>query len=110
VIDYRVRADGSFFTCAYTRSVHPPWPLDGGREGSRNYAQVLRADGSVEEHAVVTALEVNAGDVIRIRTANGAGYGDPRDRSPELVRQDLRNGFVDEVRAASIHGPGVSLP
>ena len=30
MLDYRVRADGLFFTCAYTRSVHAPWAVDGG--------------------------------------------------------------------------------
>ena len=70
VLEYRVRADGCFFTCAYTRNKHQPWPLDGGREGSPNYAEVIRADGTVEEYAVVTALTVNEGDVIRIHTGD----------------------------------------
>jgi len=37
VVDYRVRSDNCFFTCAYTRNRHKPWPLQGGREGSPNY-------------------------------------------------------------------------
>ena len=45
-LDYRVRSNGCFFTCAYTRNKHRPWPLDGGREGSPNYAEVIRADGT----------------------------------------------------------------
>ena len=48
VLDYRVRSNGCFFTCAYTRNKHKPWPLAGGREGSPNYAEVIRADGSIE--------------------------------------------------------------
>jgi N-methylhydantoinase B len=104
VIDYRIRADGSFFTCAYTRSRHRPWPLAGGREGSSNYAEVIRVDGSVERYAVVTGVELKAGDVVRIHTANGAGYGDPRERSRELVREDLRNGFVDIETARAVYG------
>ena len=42
----------------------------------------------------MTALQVNEGDVIRIHTGNGGGYGDPRRRPRELVLDDLRNGFV----------------
>ena len=103
VLDYRVRSDGCFFTCAYTRNRHKPWPLDGGREGSPNYVEVIRADGRVEEYAVVTALDVNEGDVIRIHTANGGGYGDPRRRRRELVLDDLRNGFVTAERAATVY-------
>jgi N-methylhydantoinase B len=104
VVDYRVRSNGCFFTCAYTRNKHRPWPLAGGREGSPNYAEVIRADGSVEEFAVVTALQVDEGDVIRLHTANGAGYGDPRERARELVREDVRNGFVDEETARTVYG------
>ena len=104
LLDYRVRSNGCFFTCAYTRNKQLPWPLEGGREGSPNYVEVVRADGSVEEHAVVTALEVNEDDVIRIRTANGGGYGDPRERPRELVLDDLRNGFVSEQTARDVYG------
>jgi N-methylhydantoinase B len=104
VLDYRVRSNGCFFTCAYTRNKHKPWPLDGGRDGSPNYVEVIRPDGSVEEHAVVTALDVNEGDVIRIHTANGGGYGDPRRRRRELVLDDLRNGNVTEDIARTVYG------
>jgi N-methylhydantoinase B len=104
VLDYRVRSNGCFFTCAYTRNRHLPWPLAGGREGSPNYVEVIRADGRVEEYAVVTALEVNEGDVIRIHTANGGGFGDPRRRPRELVLEDLRNGYVGEETARAVYG------
>ena len=104
VVDYRVRSNGCFFTCMYTRNKHLPWPLAGGREGSPNYAQVIRKDGSVEEYAVITALEVNEGDVIRVRTGNGAGHGDPRLRPRDLVLADLRDGYLTNDRAESIYG------
>ena len=104
VLDYRVRSNGCFFTCAYTRYKHKPWPLAGGVEGAPNYAEVIRKDGTVEEYAVVTALEVNEGDVIRIHTGNGGGYGDPKRRSHEAVLEDIRNGFVTADRARDVYG------
>ncbi len=104
VLDYEVRSDGCFFTCAYTRNKHRPWPLTGGREGSPNYVEVLRRDGTVEEYAVMTALTVNAGDVIRLHTGNGGGYGDPRRRPRELVLDDVRNGYSTEEVARSVYG------
>ena len=45
-VEYRVRANDCFFTCAYTRNKHQPWSQAGGREGSPNYAEVIRRDGS----------------------------------------------------------------
>ena len=110
VVEYRVRADGCFLTCAYTRNRHLPWALGGGREGSPNYAEVIRADGRVEEYAVVTALEVNEGDVIRIHTGNGAGFGEPRRRRPELVAEDVANGLLSPGRAQALYGPLQTAP
>ena len=52
----------------------------------------------------MTALEVNAGDVIRIRTGSGGGYGDPRRRLRQLVLDDIRNGYVTAELARSVYG------
>jgi N-methylhydantoinase B len=104
VLEYRIRADGCFLTCSYSRNAYPPWAVNGGRPGSPNRVEVIRASGEVEEHAVVTALEVNAGDVIRIRTGSGGGYGDARRRPRQLVLDDIRNGYVTAELARSIYG------
>ncbi len=106
VLDYRVRSNSCFFTCAYTRNKHKPWPLAGGNEGSPNYVEVIRRDGAVEEYAVVTALTVDEGDVIRIHTANGGGFGDPSRRPREQVLEDLRNGYVTEEVARTVYRLG----
>ena len=103
VLEYRVRSDRCFFTCAYTRCEHRPWALAGGLEGSPNYAEVVRADGGVEIHAVVTTLEVNEGDVIRIHTGSGGGYGDPRRRDRSKVVEDLENGLVSPEQARLVY-------
>jgi N-methylhydantoinase B len=106
VLDYRVRADGCFLTCAYTRNRHKPWPLHGGCEGSPNRVEVIRTDGTIEQHAVITALTVNEGDVIRIHTAAGGGYGDPRRRPRERVLEDVRDGYLTPERAREVYGLG----
>jgi N-methylhydantoinase B len=104
VVEYRVRSDGCFLTCAYTRNKHRPWAFAGGREGSPNYVEVVRRDGTVEEYALVTALAVNEGDVIRLHTGNGGGYGNPRQRPRALVLDDVRNGYVSEAVARAVYG------
>ena len=55
---------------------------------------------------MVTALTVNEGDVIRIRSGSGGGYGDPRERPRELVLEDLRDGLLSPDRAREIYGIG----
>jgi N-methylhydantoinase B len=104
VADYLVRADGWSLTCAYTRSRQPPWSLHGGRDGSANYVEVIAADGRVDRYALVSSRELSEGDVIRIHTGNGGGYGDPRRRPRELVRADLQDGYVTEDAARTVYG------
>jgi N-methylhydantoinase B len=100
VLEYRVRTDGCFLTAAYSRNKYLPWSSQGGREGSANRIEVIRADGRKENHAVVSGLRLNRDDVIRIITANGGGYGDPRERDPAAIANDLRNGYITAEQAA----------
>lgn len=106
-LDYRVRGDGCFLTCAYRRSEHPPWSLSGGSPGTFNYVEVLRDAGSLERHHTVTALPLSSGDVIRIHTANGGGFGDPRQRTRERVCEDVRDGYTTATEAREVYGVGI---
>jgi N-methylhydantoinase B len=106
VVEYRIRSNGCFLTCAYTRHRHPPWATGAGCAGSPNRVEVLRANGAVEEHAVVTALEVNEGDVIRIQTGSGGGHGDPKRRPRRLVVDDIRDGLLTQETARATYGVG----
>jgi N-methylhydantoinase B len=103
VLEYRVRSDGAFLTAAYSRNKYLPWASRGGKEGSANRIEVLRADGRRETHAVVSGLRLNRDDVIRIITANGGGYGDPRERDPEAIARDLRDGYITPEQAVREH-------
>jgi N-methylhydantoinase B len=106
VLEYRVRAGGCVLTCAYTRSRRRPWALAGGAEGSSNFVDVIRTGGARERHAVATMIPLEEGDVVRINTGSGAGYGDPRERPRELVLRDLRDGLLGERRARDVYGFG----
>jgi N-methylhydantoinase B len=47
---------------------------------------------------------VDTDDVIRIITGAGGGLGDPRERDPEAVRRDVKNGLITPERAREVHG------
>jgi N-methylhydantoinase B len=103
-IDYRIKSDNAWLTVAYTRDKVPPWPLKGGQPGSPNHILIVRANGETERYAVVSGLTLNTDDVIRVMTATGAGWGDPMKRPLELVKQDLKNGYISLEQANQYYG------
>ncbi|GMB79940.1 hydantoinase B/oxoprolinase family protein [Shinella zoogloeoides] len=103
-LDYRIRRDDSFLTLGYTRSRILPWSLDGGNEGSANYALVLRKNGESERYAFASGIRVDKDDVIRVITGAGGGVGNPKERDPAKVREDIRNGYITAERARDVYG------
>lgn len=105
VMEYRVRSNDGYLTMDYTRSKFPAWGTEGGKDGSPNYCEVIRAeDGSVTRYSSVSGLETQEGDIIRIVTGNGGGHGDPTKRDPELVRADVKDELISPERAKSVFG------
>ena len=78
--------------------------LDGGSEGAKAHSVIKRANGDEEVIPSKAATTLNKGDRLVIETAGGGGYGDPRGRSAEQVREDVRNGKVGEDAARSVYG------
>lgn len=50
------------------------------------------------------------GDVLRIETGGGGGWGHPYDREPERVREDVRGGLVSVEAAARDYGVVLAGP
>lgn len=49
-------------------------------------------------------VAMRAGDILRLETPGGGGYGDPLDRPPGLVLQDVRRGYYDRETARREYG------
>jgi N-methylhydantoinase B len=47
------------------------------------------------------------GDVLRIETGGGGGYGHPFDRPPETVLDDVLGGFVTAHAAKELYGVAI---
>ncbi|NJM06046.1 hydantoinase B/oxoprolinase family protein [Candidatus Gracilibacteria bacterium] len=47
------------------------------------------------------------GDMCVLQVPGGGGYGPPRERDPELVRADVRNGYVSAEAAGIVYGVDV---
>ena len=102
-LEYRIRSDNSFVTAAYTRSKILPWAVEDAEEGSPNYVEIIKTDGSTERYSFVSGYTLNTDDVIRVVTGNGGGLGDPKKREKAAIEEDIRNGFLTKERAKEIY-------
>lgn len=96
--DFRMLED-TFVTTAVERTRTPPWGLEGGGAARANDALVVRGDGTTEARPKATRIPVLKGDLLRLRTGGGGGFGAPSARAAEFVRRDLLNGYVSESHA-----------
>lgn len=104
ILDYQVTAQEAFLTYAASRTLSRPWGMCGGQEGSNNYAQILKSDGGVERHHMCTMARAERGDIIRLVSATGGGYGRPEERSREALESDIKNGYVTLAQARDNYG------
>ncbi|MDQ1731918.1 MAG: N-methylhydantoinase [Pseudonocardiales bacterium] len=103
----RMLADAHFMSIA-DRSILSCWGVKGGKAG-QPFSVTIDPGGEQERQvdALADAEFVRAGEVIRIRTTGGGGWGDPLDRDPQAVVRDVRWGKVS--RAAALDAYGVVL-
>lgn len=93
---FRLLADEATLTVRSDKRRFPPYGLAGGRPGSGSLSVVN--PGTARERVlpvlVTEPVALERGDVFRHVLAAGGGWGDPRDRDPERVLEDLRLGRV----------------
>lgn len=104
LLEYRILDEASWVTASYNRSVVPPWGMNGGRAGSLNKLTIRRQDGREESPGPVTRLALSKGDVLRITTANGGGFGNPARRPRAKIAADLRDGYITPSQAHEYYG------
>ncbi|MDI2124722.1 hydantoinase B/oxoprolinase family protein [Yinghuangia seranimata] len=100
----RMLRDASFMSIA-DRSILACWGVKGGKAG-RPFQVVIDPGGPNEREmdGLVDDEPVRAGEVIRIRTTGGGGWGDPLERDIALVERDVLWGKVSEAGARDDYG------
>lgn len=72
---YRVLENGVSLTTMFERGIVPAYGLQGGEPGALFEVTLTRANGSVERLRGKQNVIVNAGDIVRVETCGGGGYG-----------------------------------
>ena len=101
------------------RTSNRAWGLHGGSEGGTT-ALLFRRAGETEWRTAREMFDtisdgkfsnvvLDIGDQILLRTPGGGGYGDPRERDPALVLEDVRDLLLEPEEARAMYGVAVDV-
>ena len=92
--EYEVLTDNVTFTHRGERHLSAARGIFGGGDGACGESTILRADGTTETIPSKIVARLMKGDRVIVRTAGGAGYGDPTQRTAAMRRSDVADGKV----------------
>jgi N-methylhydantoinase B len=101
--DYRAAVDLTL-TATFGRHKYVPWGSAGGQEGSRNEVRILHADGREVVLGKCARYPLKRGEVARLITGTGGGWGSPLERPVEAVIEDVGDGYVSLEQAKRDYG------
>ena len=89
-----------------------PWGIFGGHDGTVGRCTITNPNrpGEVRDmYSKFSGLEVQADDVMTYYSPNGGGYGDPLNRPPVKVLEDVLDGFCPLSHARDVYGVVIDL-
>ena len=105
--DIRILGDGASLSVLADHAIIPPFGVAGAHGGAANRFIVIR-DGKIIQPSPVPGkvggFPLRNGDIVRLESSGGGGYGDPLDRDPTKVKRDVHLGYLDLIRAKERYG------
>lgn len=102
---YRALTDDQKLTAMFGRHKFAAWGVNGGEKGSPNKVYIQKADGEmVGPYGITSRYQINKGDIVKLVTATGGGYGNPYKRLLEKVASDVKNGYITVEQAKEKFG------
>ena len=103
--EYRVLTDDVYFGVRSDKNIYPPHGLFGGEPGSPSRNLINPGNGERRLPSLpMLPVTLRRDDVFRHEMAGGGGYGDPLDRDPALVREDLLDDKITVTHARAAYG------
>ena len=103
--EFEVLMDGAELGLRMDNVVNAPWGVSGGKSGRSG--RFILNPGTPSERILARlsdGVQLKAGDILRIETPGGGGFGHPFDREPERVLEDVVNGLVTPAKALEDYG------
>lgn len=100
---YQVLNNNTKVALWFDRTKTPAWGLFGGKSGKE--PEVFIHDGdNVKRFYKLNATPLNKGSRVVIKTGGGGGFGHPFNRDPDLVLQDVIDGYISKGAARDKYG------
>ncbi len=103
--EYEILAEDALLAVRIDSLKNPPWGIDGGMGGGTGRATVN--PGTDRERVLKPLSDGNKlvrGDILRMETGGGGGYGHPFDRPTAKVLEDVLGGYVTREAAERLYG------
>ena len=107
--DVRLLADEGTFGLRVENNLFPAWGVAGGMGGG--LSRVVLNPDTPDEREIRAFSDDNRwqrGDLVRIYTAGGGGWGDPLEREIAMVLDDVLDGFVSLDAARDSYGVAIN--
>ncbi len=103
--DVRVIADQAILGCRLENVKYPAWGVNGGH-GARPGRFIVNpgTPGEYELKPLSDQNKLKKGDLVRVMTTGGGGWGNPLERPTEQVLLDVLDGFVSAQSAHDDYG------
>ena len=103
VREYEILADDAVLSASYGRSIERPWSQEGGNPGSCNYFE-LQSGNNISRKTRAPTTTMKQGDVIRMVTGGGGGYGNPLERPQKDILDEVRADYLTVEQAREEYG------
>ncbi len=104
VRDLLIESDNATLTVLFERSLTPVWGIRGGEDAMTSVVVINPGRPDERRLQLCSNEPLRRGDVVRALTGGGGGYGDPRERDGDLVRNEVRNNAVTVESARELYG------
>ena len=103
VRQYRLLNDTATVQQRADRHLYPCWGLFGGKPGALSKSYFVR-NGEREEAPAKFVRSMKKDEIFRSEMAGSGGYGDPFERDPEAVAEDVRQDKISLHHAEEEYG------
>jgi N-methylhydantoinase B len=87
----------------WERSKTPAWGVYGGQAGAPPEVVINPGRDDERRQFKSAGITLKCGDIVRGSTGGGGGYGDPGERDPAAIEQDIANGDLTVEAARRLY-------